>query len=1353
MVLLVAMISLSGLAQIPTSIAITPANPYLGVGQSQQFTALSADATSFSFGQATTVATGALHTCALLANGTVQCWGSNSNGQLGNGGTSNSGSPTTVSGLSAAKGVANGFYHSCAVLSGGGVECWGDDQFGELGDNNNTFIPVTSPVAVSLAPGTTATTVVAGNGYSCALLSNGAVQCWGTNDFGQLGNGSFTNSSTPVSVTGITSAVAIASGAYHVCAVLSGGTVKCWGYNAYGELGDGTTNTATTPVTVTGLTGAKSVSVGTYHSCALLSNNTAKCWGYNIDGELGNGSFAPSGSPVTVSGLTGATAISSGFYQTCAALTNGTAKCWGMGVEGQLGDGTGTNSNTPLTVSGLNTVSSVSGGGLYSCASLANGTVQCWGDNSAGELGNGSLSGGTATPGAVVAAFASKALPSTGAVQISTGRAHACAVLSSGSLQCWGANANGQIGNGNTTTAWSPTNVTGVTNAIAVAAGGYDSCALLANGAASCWGNNTYGQLGNNTTTNSNVAVGVHFAAGTTAASITAGTYFECSLMSDGTVQCWGRNNVGQLGDGNTTNSHVPIAVSGLTGAVAVSAGQSHACALLNTGAVKCWGLGTSGQLGNAKTLNSNVPVTVTGITNAIAIGTGANHSCAVLADGSARCWGFNTDGELGNGGNTNSSTAVTVTGVVGAITIAGGATNTCALTANGASQCWGQNANGQLGNGTTTNSPTAVSVVGLANATAIDAGTSFACALLSDGTPRCWGIAGSGQLGNDDSADRPQPAATFPLGTRVVWMSSNASVASINPLTGLATGVSLGTTTITANYGGIAASTTLNVIVPAAPAFTSANTTTFPVNSASSFAVTASGAPAPTLSESGALPSGVTFNAATGTLAGTPALGTVGSYPVSFTATNGVGSDAVQNFTLVVAQATPVITWATPQPITSGTALSSTQLNATANVPGSFVYNPAAGTVPAAGNATLGVTFTPSDATNYTTAAQSVTLAVTNNATMISPVPGSTLGGTSANFTWTPGNGATQYLLYVGTTSGGAEVANVNTSSTSAIVNGIPANGATLYVSLISLINGAWQPQYYTYTQSGIAAPAQVTSPAPGTKLAGATATFQWSAGTGVTQYLLYVGTAFRANDVFVSSAPVGTTQLAVTGIPAGGANLYVTLYSLINGAWIPQDYTYTEAGTTAVATMSSPANGATLTGSSQTFTWAAGRGITQYLLYIGTTSGAGDVYSLNAPVGTTSAAVSNIPTSGATLYVTLYSKINGAWQTPRTYTYKEAGAPSAATIISPTPGDTLTGSTATFTWTPGGGVTQYLLYVGTTFANNDIYVGKFGQGTTSASVGNIPTYGGPLYVTLKSLINNVWQTRSYTYTEAVAP
>jgi alpha-tubulin suppressor-like RCC1 family protein len=241
-------------------------------------------------------------------------------------------------------------------------------------------------VQVTGLSGVTAT--AAGGQHTCAIVANGAAECWGNNNNGQLGINSTTNSLVPVGVLNMsTDVTAIIAGFQHTCALSGQGAVWCCGYNAYGQLGNGTLTDSHTVVGVSGLgTGVQALAAGDYHTCAAV-NGTVECWGLNSYGELGN-SGGESDVPVSVSGVTGATEIGAGSYDTCA-LNNGAIECWGYNVDGELGNNSLTNSYAPVQVSTLEaSVQTLVGGGGHYCA-LLNSYPECWGQNQSGQLGNG----------------------------------------------------------------------------------------------------------------------------------------------------------------------------------------------------------------------------------------------------------------------------------------------------------------------------------------------------------------------------------------------------------------------------------------------------------------------------------------------------------------------------------------------------------------------------------------------------------------------------------------------------------------------------------------------------------------------------------------------------------------------------------------------------------------------------------------------------------------------------------------------------------------------------------------------------------------------------------------------------
>ncbi|UQA56517.1 RCC1 domain-containing protein [Polyangium aurulentum] len=388
------------------------------------------------------VAAGGYFTCARLSDGTVKCWGANGNGQLGLGNVEDHGTVAEKMGndLPAvdlgpgqiAIDIAAGYEHACALLAGGAVKCWGWNKAGQLG-LGDTANRGDAPgemgealLAVELGSNTSATAIAVGGHHTCALLTGGVVKCWGLNLYGQLGLGDTSNrGDTPegmgdalLSVNLGASAIAITAGVAHTCALLTGGTVKCWGYNGFGQLGLGdTTNrgnapnqmgNALSPVNLGLAQSAKAIVAGISHTCAVLAEGAVKCWGKNEYGQLGLGHMLSHGGapeqmgddlPPIDLGNEKAKAIAAGADHTCAFLSNNAVKCWGYSSFGELGLGKTENrgdepdemGNDLLAVDlGLGqSTTAITTGYRHACALLSTGALKCWGRNDFGELGLG----------------------------------------------------------------------------------------------------------------------------------------------------------------------------------------------------------------------------------------------------------------------------------------------------------------------------------------------------------------------------------------------------------------------------------------------------------------------------------------------------------------------------------------------------------------------------------------------------------------------------------------------------------------------------------------------------------------------------------------------------------------------------------------------------------------------------------------------------------------------------------------------------------------------------------------------------------------------------------------------------
>ena len=650
--------------------------------------------------EGTAVAAGDTHTCVLLVTGAVICWGANADGQLGDGTVvQRSKASPSVSGLSNVVAIGSGAAHSCAVLGNGTVSCWGRNTSGQLG--NGTTKPQLKAGAVSNL--TNAVAVAGGGAHTCALLADGSVKCWGDNAAGQLGLGTTAPQLAPAAVTLGGPAVAITAGMAHTCALLSDGTAWCWGLNETGQLGDGTVEQRTTPTAVSGLTGAVTIDAGPRFTCARLANGLVSCWGRNVEGQLGDGTNIDRLTPVPTVGLTDAVAVAGGNTHTCALQANDLARCWGDNALGQLGNGTTSGSTVPQVVGGGGGTISARGlaagsNGSFTCARRADGTLACWGSNGAGQLGTSfgaQILSANTVPGV------------TNVVAVSAGGGHTCALDADGAVWCWGSNVDGRLGDGTTTSRSQPAVVSGLPGAaVAVSIGNRYTCALLHNGTVYCWGFNERGELGDGTPISRlvpGVVPGLEDVIG-----LATGTAHACALLGSGQVSCWGLNEEGQVGDGTSTpNRFVPTPVVGLPNAVAVAAGVSHTCALVVDGTARCWGRNDDGQLGIGVVGDMTVPVTPLNLTGATLITAGGNHTCAALVNGEVRCWGNNGVNQASHlaGDQLSPVTVVlaNLTPLRSVTAIAAGNAHTCAAQASGAVYCWGANSTGELGDGTTT--------------------------------------------------------------------------------------------------------------------------------------------------------------------------------------------------------------------------------------------------------------------------------------------------------------------------------------------------------------------------------------------------------------------------------------------------------------------------------------------------------------------------------------------------------------------------------------------------------------------------------------------------------------------------
>jgi alpha-tubulin suppressor-like RCC1 family protein len=609
----------------------------------------------------------------------------------------------------------------------------------------------------------------------------------------------------PQDVVGLPNAdpvVEVAAAAYHSLAVTASGAVYAWGDNANGELGDGTLVNRYQPVRTSipsGMTVA-ALAGGGYFSVALTSSGQVLSWGANYDGQLGDGTKVTRDLPGSVelpSGTT-VTAIAAGCNDSMALTTDGQVFTWGQNTDGSLGNGDTTDSSVPAMAGLPNgvSVSAIAAGCSFDLALASNGGVWAWGEGADGELGNGTTPAYSTTPVEV-------AIPAgTVVTGIAADAFDGLVLTSTGAVLAWGANGNGELGNGTTAPESEPGSVTFPSGTVirAIAGGGFNNLALTSSGEALGWGLNANGQVGAGGETEALLPVEVAIPAGTTisrVAAASAGGFHDLAVTATGQVLAWGANydaqlgngtisqtfaslalndsgrlfatganGFGQLGIGTTSDSNVPAAVSMPAGDVVASASEGcvHSLALTTGHAVLSWGGNFDGQLGNGSTQSSDAPGPVAIAAGVVptAVAAGCLHSLALTSTGRVLAWGANFAGQLGDGTTISSArpVAVSVPGGISVAAVAAGCDHSLALTSAGQVLAWGAGADGQLGDGSTSASTTPVSVdlPGGTVVTAIAAGCDHTLALTSTGAVFAWGEGTAGQLGDGSyiSSDLP---------------------------------------------------------------------------------------------------------------------------------------------------------------------------------------------------------------------------------------------------------------------------------------------------------------------------------------------------------------------------------------------------------------------------------------------------------------------------------------------------------------------------------------------------------------------------------------------------------------------
>ena len=600
---------------------------------------------------------GGSHTCGLSGKGKAFCWGYDGYGQLGDSvAHADRGIPTAVdaTGLAAddkafAQLVA-GDSHTCGITGRGKAYCWGYDSTGQLGDGGtNTDMPIMIAVdTTGLAADDKAfVRLAAGASHTCALTTQGKALCWGDDSYGQLGDDAIlTGKSIPTAVDASGLAVddkafvQLASGQRHTCALSAAGKAYCWGRDDYGQLGDDANlvdKALPTAVQRTGLAvvtpALVQIAAAQYHTCGLTGKGKAFCWGWDNNGQLGDdAALADQPIPAAVD-TTGLAAddkafvqLATGTYHSCGITGKGKAFCWGNDDFGQLGDDTmpaGKPTPTAVDTGALaaddKAFVQITAGYQHTCGLTGAGKAYCWGRDDYGQLGDGATLLEKRVPTAVDAT--GLAADDKAFVQLAAGYYHTCGLTGAGKAFCWGRDDFGQLGDDAilagkpVPSAVDTTGLAGDDKAFAqLSATGANTCGITAQGKAFCWGDDGFGQLGNDAPLVDKPIPTVVDMAGLAAddkafVQIAAGSYHTCAITGFGQPYCWGRDDNGQLGDDvPAVSMPLPTAVDtsvlqgGDKAMAQITAGGFHSCAITAAGKAFCWGYDGFGALGNDAT-------------------------------------------------------------------------------------------------------------------------------------------------------------------------------------------------------------------------------------------------------------------------------------------------------------------------------------------------------------------------------------------------------------------------------------------------------------------------------------------------------------------------------------------------------------------------------------------------------------------------------------------------------------------------------------------------------------------------------------------------------------------------------
>ncbi|HOM01900.1 MAG TPA: hypothetical protein PLH43_03625 [Acetivibrio sp.] len=675
--------------------------------------------------------------------------------------------------------LAGGSEHSLHVQSDGTVWGWGSNSYGQLGNGTNTRYTA----AVHIEGIQDVVAVASGGNTSFALKNDGTVWAWGYNSYGQLGDGSNSNKNVPTRVKDLYGVVALASGKHHVMALREDGTVWTWGYNGYGQLGNETKNNSNKPVTVNNLSNVIAIAAGENHSIALKDDGTVWAWGNNNNGQLGNGTTKDHDKPVQVLELSDVIAIAAGGNHNIALKKDGTVWTWGRNSDGQLGDGTNHQKNTPVQVKNLDAVTLIAAGANHSIALDKEGEVWVWGDNWYGQLGNGTNSYDSNIPVLIVKL--------SNVCDIAAGESHSLVLKKDGTVWAWGNNYSGRLGDGTTTHRYEP-----------VLSKDEDPPTTPANLAAVIDNNSIV--LSWTASRDGDIVTGYDiYRDGVKIQTVPDVTYTDTGLDLDKihvykVIACDRSGNTSEAATAVVNDTEAPsIPVNLIVTSQTVTTVSLEWQASTDNVWVEGYEIYRDGEkVGNTKDTkytDLNVPHDSTHTytvkaydfsgnyskdSNTVSVTTEKFRFVSIEAGGNNSI-ALRNDGTVWVWGYDYRTVAEQVGQLRDVISVAAGERHYLALKSDGTVWAWGNNNNGQLGDGTSSSKTNPVQVKDLYDVKSIAAGGLHSLALKKDGTVWSWGYNSDGQLGNGTTKNSEIPVQVQGLSDVIyIEAGSNYSLA-----------------------------------------------------------------------------------------------------------------------------------------------------------------------------------------------------------------------------------------------------------------------------------------------------------------------------------------------------------------------------------------------------------------------------------------------------------------------------------------------------------------------------------------------------------------------------------------------